>query len=321
MTHEPSWLQRVWRGWRREIVRGAFLFAAVVAGGLFIAGQVSAFDPESLMRNAGFDFDGDEGSREWVESARYAGSIRDGETIWVRNMNGPVRVAASSGDSFLVVAEKSWRHSDPHTVEVRMVPTEGRSDGSVTVCALWQGRTETCGAGGDYSARGSRGHGSRGHSDVAVRFVVYVPAGVRLDASTVNGSLKAEDVASPLTLVTVNGGIDLATATGPVNATAVNGDVEAAIRALAAGVELQTVNGSIRVSVPPHIGALLEASTVNGRVNTELPVQVTGKINQRHLKAMLGSGGAPLKLTTVNGSVTIEELVAPPAAPARAPVP
>lgn len=316
MTHEPSWLQRVWRGWRREIVRGALIFGAVVAGGLFIAGQVRAFDPESLMRNAGFDFDGNESGREWVEAARYAGAIHDGETIWVRNMNGPVRVAAANGDSFLVVAEKSWRHSDPHSVNVMMVPTPGRADGSVTVCALWQGRTETCGAGGDYSARGAKGHGPKGHSDVAVRFIVYVPAGVSLDASTVNGGLTAEDVASPLTLVTVNGGIDLVTATGPVNATAVNGNVKAAISALAAGVELQTVNGSISVRVPPSIDAQLEASTVNGRVDTELPVQVTGKINQRHLKAMLGSGGAPLKLTTVNGSVSIGELIATPTPPA-----
>lgn len=316
MTQEPSWVQRVWRGWRREIVRGALLFGVVVACGLFVAAQVRAFDPVSLMRNAGFDFnDHNDGDREWVESARFAGAIRDGETIWVRNLNGPVSIEAAEGDSFLIVAEKSWRHSDPHTVDVQMVPAEGRAGGSVTVCALWQGRSESCGPGGEYQMRGHKGH-----SDVAVRFVVHVPAGVRLDATTVNGGLEAVDVASPLKLVTVNGGIDIATATGPVNATAVNGNVEAQIHSLAAGVELETVNGSIEIQVPASINAQLEASTVNGKVDTELPVQVTGKISPRHLRAMLGNGGAPLKLTTVNGSVSITELGADPA-PVVAPAP
>lgn len=319
MTHENSWLHRVWSGWRREIVRGAVLFAVVVAIGLFIAGQIRAFDPLALMRSGGLNIDfGDHGNREWVSAGRFAGTLQRGETVWIRSLNGEVTVGPATGDSFVVEAEKSWRRSDPQSVEVMMLP-RSEAAGGVTICALWPARTATCEQQGHYKVSGTTGH-----NDVAVRFVVRLPARVRLDASTINGAIAVHRAASPLALETVNGAITLETAEGPVTASTVNGSIRAALLAVTSGeaVELKTVNGSITASVPRGLDAALEASTVNGRVSSDLPLQVIGKINPRRLTATIGNGGPPLRLKTVNGSVTIAELgPAEGATPAVAPVP
>jgi hypothetical protein len=307
-TPAASWVHRVWQGWRREIVRGAVLFALVVALGLFISGQIRAFEPLAMLRGLDFREDGD---RSWEEAFRWAGIVPANAPVFIRNLNGGVTIERAAGESLVVVAERSARHSDPASVDVVAVP----HGGGVTICALWTGRGAECGPDGRYEMKGGKGH-----NDVAVRFLVRLPDGVKLDVSTVNGGVTATGVAAPLALETVNGQVEVATARGPLTAHTVNGNIDATLSGAAttAAVELRTVNGSISAAVPAVFDADLEAQTVNGRVHSELPLRVVGRINPRQLRATIGRGGTPVKITTVNGSVTIEqaEPVAPPP-PAR----
>jgi hypothetical protein len=304
--HEPTWAHRIWRDWRREILRGAFLFVAVAGVGMFILGQVRAFEPLSLIREGGGNFS--DRDREWVDAFTWSGRVA-GEPVWIRNLNGAIAIERATGDSVVVTGQKSWRRSDPESVEIVAVP----SAGSVTICALWTARTAHCGPGGVYEMKGSKGH-----NDVAVRFVVRLPAGVALDASTVNGRVTANDVAGTLAIETVNGSVAVSDAGGPVTASTVNGSITAAVAAASGAheLDLKTVNGSITVRVPLDLDARLEASTVNGKVHSELPLQVMGRINPRRLEATIGRGGTPLRLKTVNGSVTLATLESGDAAPA-----
>jgi len=300
-AHESSWMHRVWRDWRREIVRGAALFAVVVAGGLFVIGQVRAFEPLSLLRDGGMhmDFGGSQGDRTWTDAFRWAGVVDRGSAVWIRNLNGAITVEHGAGDSVVVLAQKSARHGDPGAVEVVATP----AGGSVTICALWPSSgSATCGPAGEYRMSGTKKAG-----DVAVRFFVTLPDGVKLDASTVNGGVVASGVAAPLAFETVNGSINVDEVTGTVTATTVNGSITAALASGTpiAALDLKTVNGSIRALVPEGINAELEASTVNGRVRTDLPLQIVGRINPRMVRGTIGSGGTPLHFKAVNGSVTL----------------
>ena len=321
-SHESSWMHRVWRDWRPEITRGVFLFAVVASVGVFFLRQVRAFEPLALLRDHGVDLANlGDADRNWVDAYSWSGVVSGDGTVWIRNLNGAIMVERAEGDSVMVTAQKSWMHGDPESVQIVAVP----SDGAVTICALWNPATSECGPGGVYHMKGGKG----GHGDVAVRFVVRLPQGVRLDASTVNGSVTASGTEGSLELQTVNGSVTVDDAIGSVVASTVNGSVNAAVLDLASAAELdlKTVNGSIRASVPAEINAQLEASTVNGKVQSELPLQIVGRINPRSIRATLGRGGMPLKLQTVNGSVTIvpvgatapkiaEVSEAPPAPPA-----
>lgn len=311
----PARLHRFWQGWRKEIVRGVLLFAVVVGVGLAVT-RMSGVIPFHID-GRGFDFgDLDLANRSWTESFRYAGAIAPDHLVWIRNTNGPITVEPADGDSLVVTAEKSWRQSSPESVRIVAVPQAG----AVTVCALWDADQATCGENGSYSVKGAR------RNDVAVRFTVHLPRGVRVDASTINGPLVVSDASAPVTLETVNGKIDVTTAQGPVRATTVNGGIHVIIQALgpSGDVALKTVNGSISAALPANLNADLEAETMTGRVNTDFPLQVVGRISQRHVQAKIGSGGRRLTLRTVNGSINIQEAHpagALPPAPPTAPTP
>jgi hypothetical protein len=234
--------------------------------------------------------------------------VKASQQVWIRNTNGPVDVVQGTGDMLEVATEKSWRNSDPNSVELVAVPSER----GVTICALWAARERRCGEGGDYRLNGVS------KNDVAVRFTVSLPRGVKVDVSTVNGGVAIEGAAAPVAATTVNGRIVVHTSVGPVQASTVNGSIEAAMDALTGGdIELETVNGSVTAALPSTLNAVVDAATVNGRVETEFPLQVTGKISPRHVRGTIGTGGMTLKLNTVNGSVTIRRAPVAPIAPRR----
>src|SRR5881409_3348929 len=303
--------RRFWRTWRRELVRGGVLFGLVVGAGLFIR-SIRVRVPSSLGTLGSFgDFNwGDgEGSdlfghgREVGDAWDYRVLIKPTQRVWIRNTNGPIEVVAAGGDSLVIQAEKSWRMSDPQTVQLVPVLTER----GLTVCALWEAREQRCNEGGDYRMNGVR------KNDVAVRFTIQLPRNVPIDASTVNGGLEIDGVSAPVEAATVNGRIAVNTSTGPVQATTVNGSIEANMQSLTNGdVRLTTVNGSVSAGLPVQINANIDAETVNGRVETDFPVKIIGKISPRHLRGTIGSGGATLKLVTVNGSITLHEAGATP---------
>lgn len=298
-----SRLHQFWLGWRKEIVKGAFLFTVVLAIGIAATrmwGRIP-FNLSEINWDENFgNWQGGGGDRNWHEAFRWAGQIAPDRWTWIRNTNGPVFIEQSDGDSFVVYADKRSRHSNPDDVEIRTVENP---DGSVTVCALWRAVVSECGPDGDYRMKDMK------KNDVAVRFRVFLPKGVKLDASTVNGPVHADGEAAELVLATVNGAID-ANASGPIRATTVNGSVTATIAELSAGtqpVELKTVNGAIRAELPRGLNADLEANTVSGTVATDLPIKLVGRVNPRQIRARIGEGGRRLILSTVNGQIRINQ--------------
>lgn len=303
---QPSPIRHFLRTWRREIIRGGILFGLVVGIGLVVSGVragLSGLPWEALRSFSNFDFDLDGdlfgAGREIGDQWEWRGPVKASQQVWIRNTNGPIEVVQGTGTTFEVIAEKSWRHSSPSAVEIVAVPTAR----GVTICALWAARERRCGDGGDYQLA----HAHK--TDVAVRFSVKLPRGVKVDASTVNGEVTIEGAGAPVAASTVNGRILVRTAVGPVTATTVNGSIDAAMNALSVGdVELQTVNGSVTAALPAKLNAILDAETRNGRVDTEFPVQMTGKISPRHVRGTIGTGGPTLKLNTFNGSITIKRV-------------
>lgn len=212
-----------------------------------------------------------------------------GKTVEIKGINGSVTAERADGGRVEVVALKIGKRDDPSEVRIETVETaEG-----VTVCARYPGARRSanpCESGG------------RIRSDVQVRFSVWVPEGVRLVASTVNGSVRATDLESDLVAHTVNGSITLSTS-GRAEAQTVNGSIRAEIGSadLTDDLEFSTVNGSIAVYVPDGLNAEVGASTVGGRMSSDFPL----RIERKQMHGMLGSGGHELKLSAVNGTIQL----------------
>jgi len=141
-------------------------------------------------------------------------------------------------------------------------------------------------------------------NDVKVDFTVEVPAGVELEAVTVNGDVTIRDLSSSVEAVTVNGDIEVDT-NGSATATTVNGSIEARMGKLSDDLEFTTVNGGITLTLPEGAGASVEATTVNGSIETDFPITIKGRWGPRSARGEIGGGGPSLEVTTVNGSIRL----------------
>jgi hypothetical protein len=233
----------------------------------------------------------------------WQGDVAAGQWIRVRNTNGTVRVEPGTAREVEVRATKRWKGRRPQ--EVSFVAERSGSD--VTVCALW-------GSGDDCDSRERHGDGRAWwrrlffpRNSVSVDFVVRVPAGVKVEASSVNGAVTIDGATSDVVAETVNGAIKARTLSGALTAETVNGAISATIDSLVStgDISLETVNGAVALELPEQVDAVVEMSTVNGRLVTDYPITVTGKISPKELKATIGQGGRQIKLETVNGNATI----------------
>jgi hypothetical protein len=153
----------------------------------------------------------------------------------------------------------------------------------------------------------SEGQPSTGHGGWSVSFEVMAPALHDLTLRTINGGINVKGVRSRIDAEARNGGISLSDVNGEVHGSTTNGGVQIELAGdawVGQGLDVQTHNGGIRLSVPEGYSAHLDAGTTNGGVRCDFPVVVQGSIG-KELSVDLGHGGVPLKLRTVNGGVTV----------------
>jgi len=143
----------------------------------------------------------------------------------------------------------------------------------------------------------------------AVTFVVYVPNRTDLELSAHNGPVAINDVNGAIGATTVNGPLSLSGVAGNVTARTQNGPLTINLtgsRWDGEGLDAETRNGPVRLSIPDGYSAELETGTVNGPFETEVPLTVTqlGRVNRR-IESTLGSGGPRIRAITTNGPVVI----------------
>ena len=293
--------------WRKEIIRGAALFCAVLAIG-FVVHAAHRMVHEKVMslpvalRDLRSEFARDDGGpgRSTAATWTYRSKLAAKQWVWIRNTRGSVTVEPAKGDSLQVSAVKTYRSSDSSSVRLVAVPYEG----GVAVCAVW-GSDGACGPGqGDIQLRGGR------HNDVTVDFAVRLPRNAGLGATTTVGDVHVAGARGALVVHTVSGDVDVVTAKGPVKVDLVNGDVRVRMEAFGdtGGVSATTINGSVTAELPAHLDADVSAKTVNGSITTDYPLTVNGKFTGRNVEGTLGRGGRAVHLETVNGSIKLKKV-------------
>lgn len=298
-----------WDTWRTEIIRGATLFFSVLAIGFFahyLLGRARQGVVEGIpaaMRDLRSEFDPDAGGgpRATGGTWTYHAKVAPKQWVWIHNRRGSVTVEPAKGDSLQVTAVKTYRSSD--TASVRLVTAP--YDGGIAVCAVWPGQDAACGPGKSFTS--GRSHGN----DVAVDFTVRVPAGVGVGAITQVGDVHVTGASAPVVAATVSGDLNAETTHGPVNAVSVNGNVHARMNAFGdtGGVSVVTVNGSVTAELPQSLDADVQATTINGSITTDYPLTASGRFTSHKLQGTVGKGGREVKITTVNGSITLKKAI------------
>ena len=218
-----------------------------------------------------------------------------GGSVAVANVNGSIAIKAADGSRVVLRAVKTADNADcleTVTIAIDAAPADGKAR---TL------RTET--------KHDKRSWLSWGGCNASVAYELTVPRGAAAKAASVNGEVTIENVQGDIDAETVNGAVNIRGASGAVAAKTVNGAVRAGIADAAAGknYSFKTVNGSLRVSLPPGVSGKFRASTLNGAIKTDFPLEVRKRKHwgKKSIDAQLGDGAAGFSFSTVNGSIDI----------------
>jgi len=200
--------------------------------------------------------------------------------------NGGVRVMGWDRDSVHVVAGiQAWARSESAAqelaegVEIETTPTLG-ADGPDT-----------------YRRDGW-----------SAMFMVWVPRRSDLDLTTHNGPASVEGVVGRMEIETENGPLSLRNVGGDVRGRAQDGPLDIELqgdRWEGTGLDAETQNGPVHLTIPSGYSARLETGTVNGPMSIDFPVVMQGRINFRRISTDLGQGGPPIRARTTNGPLII----------------
>ena len=142
----------------------------------------------------------------------------------------------------------------------------------------------------------------------SVSFRLMVPRNTDLDLESHNGGIKIVGVRGDLTFETQNGGINLEEVGGAVRGRTQNGGVKVYLTGSqfdGEGLDVQTRNGSVSLTVPEDFRANLETGTVNGSFDTDFPITLRGQLRSRRITTELNGGGPSIRLVTTNGTVRL----------------
>ena len=228
---------------------------------------------------------------------RWTGRVDAGQTLEIKNANGPILAELADGDEIEVVATLEGPRGDIEEVSIDVV----EHDGGVTLCSIYPGgwlRDNEC-------APGRGGRVGSSDNDTTVTFRLRVPAGVRLVGVTMNGRVDIDDLRSDVQVETMNGRMNVST-TGWASAKTMNGAVEVTMGDVAGSgdIEVSSMNGAITVNLPRNASVDVSASTMNGSIDSDWPLEISGWLRNKG-RGQIGDGGRRLEMSTMNGGIRL----------------
>ncbi|MBA3767603.1 MAG: DUF4097 family beta strand repeat protein [Acidobacteria bacterium] len=223
------------------------------------------------------------------EEIRQTYQLSPGANVEVRGINGQVEIeTADTTTAEVYILRTAANQTDLETRKVTVTAT--------ATSLVIQGENQR---GGFWQ--------NLWHGDVKHRVVLKVPRQIALTIKGVNGPIRAGEVTGAVQISGVNGKVETAQTDGYSEISGVNGSVTVAIRQIGEkGLRIKGINGAVELRFADKLNADIEARGINGRVKAELPdVVLQGEQERSKFNARIGTGGAPVNVSGVNGSVRL----------------
>ncbi|HNQ16415.1 MAG TPA: DUF4097 family beta strand repeat-containing protein [Pyrinomonadaceae bacterium] len=150
----------------------------------------------------------------------------------------------------------------------------------------------------------------------SVSYQILVPRNTDLDLLTSNGGISIADVTGTIKFTATNGGVSLANLAGDVKGRTTNGGISVKLSGgswSGNGLDVQTTNGGVSVQMSESYAARVEAGTTNGGFSSDFPGLKVEKTDEdrwaptkKQVSADINGGGAPIRVKTTNGGVSIK---------------
>jgi len=240
------------------------------------------------------DRDNDSEDRDFSEKDEFHQSyqLAAGARVEVQGINGSVDIETAPGGAAEVNIVRSARSRED--LEFHKIIVEQTANGLVV--------------------RGEKDRENSGRGrDVRQRVMLRLPRQVDLGVGGINGKVGVGEIDGPVKLSGINGRVEVAQAKGYSTISGINGRVKMTISQLGAqGIHVSGVNGGVDLFFAEDLNADLDVTGINGSVSPEVGnVTVMGKLDRQNFHAKIGSGGAPIKVTGVNGHVKLARVGSP----------
>ena len=150
------------------------------------------------------------------------------------------------------------------------------------------------------------------------RTTLKLPRQITLQGKGVNGSFVASDIDGAVEVTGVNGRVQIGSAVGQATFKGINGSLVVGLKKIDQdGVTLTGINGNIELQLGADVNADFDARGLNGRVISDLPGVEIEKQKRRSYSARIGSGGAGITASGINGNIRFTR-AATDASPAEA---
>ncbi len=225
------------------------------------------------------------------------------EKTYQFNPNGKIEVSNLNGSIFI----EAWDRNEIYLEAVKVADRQERLEDVQIKIEDTAGNFKVR---ADYKPQNYKsGESYYKNSTLYVTFRLKVPRTAILNQiETVNGSVEVSNMTNYTEVSAVNGQVKATNLRGTAKLSTVNGTVYADFDELNdnSSISLGTVNGTVKLSIPSTANATIKAGSVNGNISNDfnLPVK-KGKYVGRDLYGRIGSGNVKIKLSSVNGGLSI----------------
>jgi hypothetical protein len=213
---------------------------------------------------------------------RHLYALHSNGRVVIENVYGDVSITAWDRNEVLV--EAITRSSDPRRLDDAHIVVEPTAD-------LLSIRTQYA--------------GSDGQQPASVEYRITVPRGANLqEVKLTNGGLSLNGLAGSVKASAINGSITALKLRGQADLSTINGGVVASFQRVSRAnpISLASVNGPIRLTIPPAAGPAVEASNLSGGIASDVGrVFRTGRGDRLVVKG----AGVQIHLHNVNGGISI----------------
>ena len=150
------------------------------------------------------------------------------------------------------------------------------------------------------------GKWSGDHGWVRHEVSVRLPRNGNLKVSGINGTVTVGQLTGEVGVSGVNGRVKVEQAGTVAELSGINGGVSVVMMKLGeAGLRVSGINGGVEIGIRSEVNADVDVRGINGGIDTDLPLSVLGEMKRGQLVGKLGSGGAPIKISGINGGVKL----------------
>jgi len=227
------------------------------------------------------------GDREYtaLEEIHKTYELAPGARVELSVISGAVDVETTNGNTaevHIVRMGETRTDLDCYTIGIEHTP-------SSLIMRHKQERTAEC-------------HNIRAKQKVTLR----LPRNVDLKLNAISGPVTVGEIDGTLRLSGISGRVEVAQGVGFSEISGISGVLAISISQLSErGIQVSGVSGRVELRLANELGANLSVSGINGDVNAAAPNVTLNKIGHSKFAGRVGSGGSPISVSGISGSVTL----------------